>query len=498
MLKAAIVTDPEGMDILVAKGRALAAESRSNLTFHQLDFPRLWWKHFNGLDGSEFGDKRGRNFLGTRSYQEQALHVAVTEGDALLGIAPLVVTRVERKGGKPPIKVLCFCADSVQVFYQDVLAHPQRREAVITAMMAALADHVAANRLLLVLGYIPDNSPNLPLLAKEIEARLAQGWKGGVAVSRTRAGAYPWNIPPLCKALAALRAKVGEADAGFAPMGALIERLQSQTSALMLFPATRVAFEKEVSALFETYGARVETQEEAARLKSALASSVIKYPYLPLPKTREEYQESLSSSKRYYFRRYLKKFQEMGGSFECIEPEKLTAADVDEYLRLHEERWGKDSIAVNAATLAFHKELSLTLAQRGVFRLYFSCWNGKRISAHVCLDVADRREYFFSGRSSDPKVEELRAGKLLVMHTILEAIDRGFTVYDFGYGGDEYKADFTRIHRTARSLFLARDEDLFDVEGLFTKYEQMSFDLAAVDAAAVGTAGAEGADAGEA
>jgi hypothetical protein len=484
MLNAALISDPAEMEALLGKGRALAAESRSDLTFHQLDFARLWWKFFNGLDGSEFGDKRGRNFLGTRSYQEQSLYLAITEGGDLLGIAPLVVTRVERKGGKPPLKVLGFCADSVQVFYQDLLAHPARREKVIDAMLGALSDYVAANRLLLFLGYIPDNSANLPFLAKGVAARLAQGWKGGVAVSRTRAGAYPWNIPPLCKALAALREKVGESDAGFASMGSLIERLNAQTSALLLFPATRTGFEKEVAALSETYAAREETREEAARLRAALSSSIIKYPYLPLPKTREEYQESLSSSKRYYFRRYLKKFNEMGGSFECIEPDNLTAADVDEYLRLHEERWGKDSIAVSAATLAFHKELSLTLAQRGVFRLYFSCWNGKRISAHVCLDVANRREYFFSGRSSDPKVEELRAGKLLVMHTILDAIDRGFTVYDFGYGGDEYKADFTRIHRTARSLFLARDEDLFDIDGLFTKYEQMSFDLpSAADAA---------------
>jgi CelD/BcsL family acetyltransferase involved in cellulose biosynthesis len=126
---------------------------------------------------------------------------------------------------------------------------------------------------------------------------------------------------------------------------------------------------------------------------------------------------------------------------------------------------------VNDGTLAFHRELSMRMAKAGVFRLFFATVNGRRLAAHACFDVGGRREYFFSGRS--PEAETLRAGKLMVFHTVVDAVEKGFATYDFGYGGDEYKADFTKTHRRVKSLFLARKGELLDLEGLFTKYEQM-------------------------
>ncbi len=483
MLAARIVTDEAVMASLLIQGRALSAEAHSELTFHQLDFARLWFAYFNAADGGEggdFGDKRGRNFMGQKSFQEKALYAIATDGDRLVGIAPLVVTRVERKG-KPSMKVLGFCADSVQVFYQDLLISPEHREAAVTAMLDALCAYVEAEGLLLFLGYLPKTSANLPYLARGVEKRLAEGWTGGIAVTQSRGGVYPWNIHPLCKVLGQLREKIGEKDAAdpdLAVLGGLMERLEQQTSALLLFGATRNAFDKEARALAEKYGNREDTREIAAEIVPSISAVLIKYPYLDLPATREEYQESLSSSKRYWFRRYLKKYEEAGGSFEVIEPGSLTDADVDDYLRLHTERWGKDSIAVNAVTLGFHRELVMTLSKAGSFRLFFARQGDRRLAAHACFDIAGRREYFFGGRTLDS--EELRAGKLLVMHTLLDAIDRGYKTYDFGYGGDEYKADFTKAHKHSRNVFLCKDASLFDPEGLFAKYEQMNFDPAAL------------------
>jgi CelD/BcsL family acetyltransferase involved in cellulose biosynthesis len=112
----------------------------------------------------------------------------------------------------------------------------------------------------------------------------------------------------------------------------------------------------------------------------------------------------------------------------------------------------------------------------GIFQLFFAKLEGRRIAAHACFDIGNRREYFFSGRT--PELEELRAGKLLVMHTVQDAIAKGFKYYDFGYGGDEYKSEFTRTHRLARSLFLAKDESLLDLEKLFPKYEYMVLESA--------------------
>lgn len=463
------------LEALLEEGHNLATASKSNLTFHQFDFARLWWKHFNGIDGSEFSQKRGRNFFGTRSFLEKSIWVVARDKNVLCGIIPMVVTRVVRKGNKPELKVLSFCADSVQVFYQDILVSPEKKDSVLAAILEAFSVYVSEHHLLLFLGYIPSNSPNLLFLQKFVAAKLELGWVGGLAISQSRGGVYPWNIFPLSKAISLLKDSLGLNHSDAPALEDLISRLDAQTSALLVFGATRKAFENELSELVQKYQTVDECKDALEKIKVAVASELIKYPYLNLPKTKDEYFESMSSSKRYYFRRYLKKFIEAGGSFEVIEPGTLTIEDVKDYLQLHAERWGKDSIAVNEVTISFHTELVLQMSKKGSFRLFFALCGGRRLAAHACFDIHGRREYFFGGRVMD--ADELRAGKLLVMHTILDAIERGFSLYDFGYGGDEYKADFTKDFKHAYNAFICNDSELFDPDGLFTKYEEMNFNV---------------------
>jgi CelD/BcsL family acetyltransferase involved in cellulose biosynthesis len=66
---------------------------------------------------------------------------------------------------------------------------------------------------------------------------------------------------------------------------------------------------------------------------------------------------------------------------------------------------------------------------------------------------------------------KIPAGKLLCYHTVLDAIDRGLDIYDFGYGGDDYKFVFTQTQRTLKSVVLAKRDELPDLDHLFTKFE---------------------------
>ena len=146
--------------------------------------------------------------------------------------------------------------------------------------------------------------------------------------------------------------------------------------------------------------------------------------------------------------------------------------DVQEYLHLHHLRWGRDSVAVNALTHDFHKCLARTLATAAQFTLFFARLQGRRIAAHACIDVGDRREYYFSGR--DLEQNKLPVGKVLCYHTIVDAIETGLRFYDFGYGGDEYKSIFTKTNRTVRCLLVAQAGAAPDLDALFPKYEYMA------------------------
>jgi hypothetical protein len=473
MIRARLVAGAEA-DAWTEKALALAKEAGSNLTFHQLPVPWAWWRHFQGLDGTDFGAKRGRNFLGARSRVEDRLLLVAEDGDALVGCAPLAVFNVTLKTGTPPVRLLGFSADSVTLFYQDLLAAPGQREAAVEAMVDALCRYADEHGVVVFLGHIPEDSPNLPALARAVETRVAQGWAGGIAVNRFRGGVYPWTLPPLGSALGALETALeGDADAK-AGVRTLIEKLEKQGPSLLNFRATGVALERDLQALLEKHAGDPGLAEACEAARAAVTPGVIKYPYLRLPGSVEEYQASLSSSRRYYFRRYLGKFEKAGGSIEEVAPERLSERDVEDYLALHRERWGGDSVAVNDSTVDFHRDIAREGARLGVFRLFFARLGERRIAAHACFDVGDRREYFFSGR--DPELEELRAGKLLVFHTVLDAVAKGFKTYDFGYGGDEYKSEFTKTFRTARSAFLGRPGAFPDLRALFPKYEYLVLD----------------------
>jgi hypothetical protein len=339
------------------------------------------------------------------------------------------------------------------------------------ALLHALADYCAAHAMALFLGYIRDDSPNLPGLQAALSERLRAGWWGGVTESRFRGGVYPWTIHKLGKALGQLREALPGEPSEQAALAALEAKLPTAGPALLGFQATRLAYEAEVQRLIARYGDAPESRPAVEAMRAAIAGDVIRYPYLALPAQGTDYLATLSSSKRYYFRRYGKKFAELGGEFECAAPESLSPGDVETYLDLHQQRWGSDSVAFNALTLPFHREVAMAGAQAGIFRLFFAKHNGRRVAAHACFDVRGRREYFFSGR--DPGSEELRAGKLLIMHTIEDAVGRGFPVYDFGYGGDDYKAEFTPTFKRVKNLFLSPPGTSLDLEAVFPRFEHM-------------------------
>jgi hypothetical protein len=470
--------------------RALADASGSTFLFNRPEVPLLWFKHFGGKDGADFGTRRGRNFYGARTRVEEILY-AIAEGPdgRACGMAALAASEVTLKANAPPLRLLSFCADSVILFYQDLVTLPEGREATVEALAEAMAELGEREARVLFLGHIPEDSPNLPALEAWASRRKAAGRAGGLAENRFRGGVYPWSAHKIAAALRAAvkpphendTAKAGKPGAAVAgpaaavdpettaSMEALAAKLDAQGPALLGFAATRIGLEKDLSVAMETLRSLPAAGESLAAIALCLEGDRIQYPYLNLPSDPEAYLESLSSSRRYYFRRYLKKYSEAGAAFEKLSPDRVTDADIENYLALHLERWGGDSVAVNDATLPFHRELCRFAADAGILTLFFATHQGRRLVAHVCLDIGKRREYFFSGRTQGS--EELRAGKLMVMHTILDAISSGFSVYDFGYGGDEYKADFTKVQRTARSIFLAPGAEMPDLDRLFPKYE---------------------------
>lgn len=470
MITTRILTDLDQINSLLPACQALALRSGCFLPFQQLTLPWLWWKHFNTTAEIDFGHKRGRNFLGARTWVEKFYLVIAESGGRLQGFVPMVVSRVKLRSQQSALRLLSFSADSVLAFYQDFTVMPALREPALRQMLDELIALAEAERALLFLGHIPEDSLNIPFIADAITQRLSRGFEGGMAIIQSRHGVYPWTIPDISKCLTYICERNGVQPALRLQIESLQTDLRRHNSSLLMFPRTRQELEATVNKIADQLADAV----QAGMLREAMAARDIAYPYMILPERVEIFEQSLSDSNRYYFKRYLKKFSEAGGIFESIAPAEVSKQDIEDYLALHMERWGEDSVAVNQATMDFHMELSRRLAADGQARLFFAKLEGKRVAAHACLDIGNRREYYFSGRRRD--TTKLPIGKLLCYQTVVDAVQQGRRYYDFGYGGDEYKSVFTRTSRTLRGFFLAAKGDFPDLNALFPKYESMALE----------------------
>jgi Acetyltransferase (GNAT) domain len=468
-----IIYKVEDIKKIIDKNNKFADIIGSNLLSHRLQTPLIWWKYFSSKDDVDFATKRGRNCLGYKSWTNKILYIITEKDGNLCGAALLFVSNVLLKGSREPIKVLSFCPDSVMIFYQDFLVHPNFRQETIASLFKCIEAIVKSENLLLFLGHIPASSPNIQYFRNEIALRQNCGWVGGETVNCGRGGVYPWNIPQLTKVLQALLNEISANSKLRSEIKVLRKLLEKQTSALLLFVKTRETLEKKVQDIIRNLSFDSKLNKYSKSLSGLLETTPIKYPYLNLPDNTDAFYSSLSKSKRYFYRRYLKKFLSAGGTFEKVSSENISMLDIKEYLSLHALRWKKESAAVNDQTMIFHEELCLQMAKSGYFQLFFAKYTDRRIAAISCFDIGSRREFYYSGRTLDNS--KLRAGKLIVLYSILDAIEKGFKIYDFGYGGDEYKFDYTDNYKSLKSFFLAKDNMLPDLYKLFPMYEQIAF-----------------------
>lgn len=473
MITTRIINDVQEIAALLPQCKSLAREA-GGLPFHQIEVPLLWWKHFNSLDGTDFAGKRGRNFLGLQSWVE-AFHLVIAEKEnEICGLVPLVSTAVKISAHDPNVRILSFAGDSVLLAYQDILVRMDDREAIIEALFHAITNLTRNAHEVLFLGNIPQSSPNLPLYRKMLLSYLNEGLDGGETINRRRGGVQPWTIDAFRYHFRSLLEKVGSQHPAY---GAVVEQaseLENSTSDRLLFPQTRQRLENRIKEILSSLANNEQTGATVSAISELLSPSAIQYPYIELPQTNEVYLNSLSKETRRYFRRYKARFLENGGSFEKVSANEVTLKDVDDYLTLHQMRWGRDSVSLNEASLEFHRELSMALAKAGQFSLFFATYKNARIACHSCIDIQNRREGYYTGR--DPSLEELRAGRLLYMETILDAIAQGFSIYDLGYGGAEYKLSFTSTTVYVSHLVLAPNGHLPDLLKLFPKFEYVSLE----------------------
>jgi len=191
------------------------------------------------------------------------------------------------------------------------------------------------------------------------------------------------------------------------------------------------------------------------------AQRVTSCPFIPLPRSWDDYLAALTPNARYLVRRSLRDFEKWAAGAGRVE-RAASREEVEQgaaILRtLHAERWsatGAGGCFASPRFADFHARAMPQLWQKNELELLWLTVSGEPIAALYNV-VRNGVVYFYqSGRRLDlPK--SIRPGIVLHAHAIRAAIERGCREYDFLAGTSRYKLDLALASRPLVTLRATR------------------------------------------
>ena len=181
--------------------------------------------------------------------------------------------------------------------------------------------------------------------------------------------------------------------------------------------------------------------------------------YIPLPATWDAYVQQLSSSRRYYLRQSLRRFERWAGDgarFRCATTPAELAEGQRALVVLHQQRWGPNvGKFASPRFAAFHDALLPALLEAGAVELLWLTVRDEPVAAIYNLLWDGKVLFYQSGRKMDVP-GGVRPGIVLHAHAIRRAIEAGRREYDFLSGGEHYKGQMALAARPVVELRAAR------------------------------------------
>lgn len=153
-------------------------------------------------------------------------------------------------------------------------------------------------------------------------------------------------------------------------------------------------------------------------------------------------------------RRRRKLEREHGLAFRLCDDAARLEADMETFLRLHDERWQDrgGSTLSNARSRQLCLAFAAATQRLGWLRLWLAEADGEPAAAWYGWRVGDRYCYALAGLAK--RFESHGLGTVLLAHTIEQAAAEGATVYDLMWGDESYKDRFATGQREAATWFL--------------------------------------------
>ncbi len=177
-------------------------------------------------------------------------------------------------------------------------------------------------------------------------------------------------------------------------------------------------------------------------------------PFITLPATWDGYLQSFMSSKgRYRVRHGLREIEKLPGFRASIADSANLPEHTEALLSLWQGRWGQRSLE----DLAVYRRLLVSTADCGHLWLR-TIWDAATpVASLVAFKDPVRRTFSYYIGGFNREYASLGPGKVIVGWTIRDAIEAGYSYFDFLLGGEEYKTElFGAQPRSTQSLSVMR------------------------------------------
>jgi len=173
----------------------------------------------------------------------------------------------------------------------------------------------------------------------------------------------------------------------------------------------------------------------------------------------EGFLGALGKKERHEIRRKIRRAEAAGAV--ALERSTNPLADLDEFVDLHQKRWGANGLFPptegGAASRRFFAGLFSGCARSGTVDLSFLTVGGRRIAAGVTFDDGGTTYYYNAG--VEPEARELSPGVVMVGCYIQRAIEQGRKRLDFLRGNEPYKYEWGAVDVPIERLLVLRTED---------------------------------------
>ncbi|HEX5763364.1 MAG TPA: GNAT family N-acetyltransferase [Solirubrobacterales bacterium] len=158
-------------------------------------------------------------------------------------------------------------------------------------------------------------------------------------------------------------------------------------------------------------------------------------------RTWEEYVSTRSRNVREKLRRSARKLErDHRVTYRLCENPAGLGNDMEILLRLHVDRWGERSNFARDSSVAFHRELTAALLERGWLRLWTMEVDREPAAAWYGFRFEGTESFYQSGR--DRRFDRHSVGFLMLTRTMRAAFDDGLERYAFLRGDEPYKDRF--------------------------------------------------------